>query len=56
MCIRDSAHTVPNPYVKASDWGWQIDPVGLRYALATLYAVSYTHLDVYKRQCWWCPS
>ena len=32
-----NAHTVPNPYVKASDWGWQIDPVGLRYALATLY-------------------
>ena len=24
---------VRNPYVKASDWGWQIDPVGLRYAL-----------------------
>jgi len=23
----------PNPYVKASDWGWQIDPVGLRYTL-----------------------
>ena len=22
-----------NPYVKASDWGWQIDLVGLRYAL-----------------------
>ena len=32
-----NAHTVPNPYVKASDWGWQIDPVGLRYTLATLY-------------------
>ena len=32
-----NAHTVPNPYDKASDWGWQIDPVGLRYALATLY-------------------
>ncbi len=30
-------HSVPNPYVKASDWGWQIDPVGLRYALVTLY-------------------
>ena len=28
-----SANSVPNPYVKASDWGWQIDPVGLRYAL-----------------------
>lgn len=22
-----------NPYVQASDWGWRIDPVGLRYAL-----------------------
>lgn len=32
-----NAHTVPNPYVKASDWGWQIDPVGLRYTLNTLY-------------------
>lgn len=30
-------HSVPNPYVKASDWGWQIDPVGLRYTLAVLY-------------------
>ena len=29
--------TVKNPYVKASDWGWQVDPVGLRYSLATLY-------------------
>ncbi|TXE41838.1 6-phospho-beta-glucosidase [Serratia marcescens] len=28
---------VPNPYVKASDWGWQIDPVGLRYSLNVLY-------------------
>ena len=24
---------VPNPYLKASEWGWQIDPQGLRYAL-----------------------
>ncbi len=31
------ANSVPNPYVKASDWGWQIDPVGLRYSLLTLY-------------------
>lgn len=30
-------YSVPNPYVRASDWGWQIDPVGLRYSLATLY-------------------
>lgn len=25
-----------NPYVKSSDWGWQIDPVGLRYILNIL--------------------
>ncbi len=26
-----------NPYPKASDWGWQIDPDGLRYTLNRLY-------------------
>lgn len=25
-----------NRYLKANDWGWQIDPVGLRFALHTL--------------------
>ncbi|MFD1803790.1 6-phospho-beta-glucosidase [Mixta tenebrionis] len=29
--------SVPNPHVKASDWGWQIDPVGLRYSMNALY-------------------
>lgn len=24
---------IPNPTLKASDWGWQIDPKGLRYVL-----------------------
>ena len=24
---------IPNPSLKASDWGWAIDPIGLRYAL-----------------------
>ncbi len=28
---------VPNPYIKATDWGWQIDPVGLRYSLCEMY-------------------
>ncbi len=28
---------VTNPWVKASDWGWQIDPVGLRYSLNYFY-------------------
>ncbi len=32
-----SVHSIKNPYLKASDWGWQIDPVGLRYSLASLY-------------------
>ena len=31
------ANTVPNPYLKVSDWGWTIDPEGLRYALNTFY-------------------
>lgn len=28
---------VKNLYVKATDWGWQIDPEGLRYSLNLLY-------------------
>ena len=26
-----------NPYLKATAWGWQIDPKGLRYTLNRLY-------------------
>lgn len=28
---------IANPYLQASEWGWQIDPVGLRYLLNFLY-------------------
>lgn len=28
---------VPNPYLKTSEWGWQIDPKGLRYVLNRFY-------------------
>ena len=28
---------VKNPYLKESDWGWQIDPVGLRILLNQFY-------------------
>ena len=28
---------VKNPYLKASEWGWQIDPLGLRITCNTLY-------------------
>ncbi len=27
----------PNPYLEASDWGWQINPIGLRITLNNLY-------------------
>lgn len=28
---------VKNPYLRSSDWGWQIDPEGLRFTLHKLY-------------------
>ncbi|KAA9001251.1 6-phospho-beta-glucosidase [Affinibrenneria salicis] len=28
---------VPNPHLESSEWGWQIDPQGLRYLLNVLY-------------------
>ncbi|MBW4827457.1 MAG: glycoside hydrolase family 1 protein [Clostridiaceae bacterium] len=36
--LPDSTFTgVKNPYLETSDWGWQIDPIGLRWALNDLY-------------------
>lgn len=29
--------SVKNPYLKASDWGWQIDPLGLRITMNEIY-------------------
>lgn len=29
----ESKDQVDNPYTEKSDWGWQIDPIGLRYAM-----------------------
>ena len=28
---------IKNPYIPSSDWGWQIDPIGLRVSLVDLY-------------------
>lgn len=28
---------IRNPYLQASEWGWEVDPVGLRYSLNFLY-------------------
>ncbi|MCK1189459.1 6-phospho-beta-glucosidase [Streptococcus uberis] len=30
-------YNVKNPFIKESDWGWTIDPIGLRYALNQFY-------------------
>ncbi|MBO1199424.1 6-phospho-beta-glucosidase [Staphylococcus simiae] len=30
-------NSVDNPYIESSDWGWAIDPQGLRYTLNVLY-------------------
>lgn len=30
-------HSVENPHIATSDWGWAIDPDGLRYTLNVLY-------------------
>lgn len=37
--VRDypDAMSIANPHLKSNDWGWQIDPVGLRYILNTVY-------------------
>ncbi|MBO6047890.1 MAG: 6-phospho-beta-glucosidase [Erysipelotrichaceae bacterium] len=32
-----AANSVANPFIKVSDWGWAIDPEGLRYALCAFY-------------------
>lgn len=29
--------STPNPFLKTTDWGWQIDPLGFRYTLNELY-------------------
>ncbi|UTE73101.1 6-phospho-beta-glucosidase [Rossellomorea marisflavi] len=31
------ARGIKNPHLKTSDWGWQIDPQGLRWALNNIY-------------------
>lgn len=35
----DGGHenSVDNPFIESSDWGWPIDPTGLRFCLASLY-------------------
>lgn len=33
----NSVFSIKNPYLKSSEWGWQVDPLGLRYTLNQIY-------------------
>lgn len=33
----NTAAAIKNPYLKATPWGWQIDPIGLRISMVDLY-------------------
>lgn len=35
--LENTASGVVNPYLKQSDWGWAIDPTGLRVSMVDLY-------------------
>ena len=35
--VGNGISSIKNPYLDASEWGWQIDPVGLRLTLKLLY-------------------
>lgn len=37
MVIGNQMKVAKNPYLEASDWGWAIDPLGLRIALCKIY-------------------
>ncbi|MCC5896083.1 MAG: 6-phospho-beta-glucosidase [Alkalibacterium sp.] len=39
QAVRDhpEAMTLANPHLQANDWGWQIDPQGLRYTMNLVY-------------------
>ncbi|MBS4762440.1 family 1 glycosylhydrolase [Carnobacteriaceae bacterium zg-ZUI252] len=37
MVIGNQMKVAKNPYLETSDWGWSIDPLGLRIALSKIY-------------------
>ncbi len=43
-----SPYSVKNPFISESDWGWPIDPVGLRYALNIFYERYENHFLSWK--------
>ena len=45
MSAGNTETAIKNPYIPSSDWGWQIDPVGLRIVLNELW-------DRYHKPLW----
>lgn len=37
MSAGNMVYGIRNPYLETSEWGWQIDPIGLRTSLNQLY-------------------
>lgn len=37
VAVGNTLTAVKNPYLLSSDWGWQIDPIGLRISMVDLY-------------------
>ncbi len=35
--VGNTVTAVKNPYLPSSEWGWQIDPIGLRISMVDLY-------------------
>lgn len=37
MVVGNQIRVLPSPYLEKSDWGWTVDPLGLRVALSKIY-------------------
>jgi len=50
-CYDESTNVVKNPYIGRTGWGWQIDPVGLRYSLNWLYERYHLPMFIVENGC-----
>ena len=49
--IMDISGGKPNPYVDRTEWGWAVDPIGLRYCLNEILIVTKNHCSL-SRMVW----
>ncbi len=43
MSAGNTETAIKNPYIPSSDWGWQIDPIGLRISCVDYMIVIENH-------------